>query len=104
MSKSQETPKIPLPKGRKKQVRSAVLHVISLAQFTAAYTRGWSANSINSRIWLKAERDRANQQVALLREQIRITSAASRAACNSRTPGPPKIVLTCIDMRTREIR
>ena len=32
MSKSQETPKIPLPKGWKKQVRSAVLHVLSLAQ------------------------------------------------------------------------
>ena len=33
MSKSQQTPKIPLPKGWKKQVRSAVLHVLSLAQY-----------------------------------------------------------------------
>ena len=47
MSTSQQTPKIPLPKGWKKQVRSAVLHVLSLAQYAAAYTRGWAADSIN---------------------------------------------------------
>ena len=37
MSTSQQTPKIPLPKGWKKQVRSAVLHVLSLAQYAAEY-------------------------------------------------------------------
>ena len=36
MSTSQQTPKIPLPKGWTKQVRSAVLHVLSLAQYAAA--------------------------------------------------------------------
>jgi putative transposase len=72
MSKSQETPKIPLPKGWKKQVRSAVLHVISLAQYAAAYTRGWAADSTNARVRLKTELDRANQELLLLREEIRI--------------------------------
>lgn len=42
MSKNQETPKIPLPKGWKKQVRSAVLHGLSLAQYAVAYTRSWA--------------------------------------------------------------
>ena len=53
-------------------VKTAILHANSLAQFTLAYTRGWAANSPNSRIRLKAELDRALQLIALLREQLRI--------------------------------
>ena len=37
-------PPIPLPKGWQRHVRSAVLHVISLAQFAVAHTRGWAVN------------------------------------------------------------
>ena len=48
MSTSQQIPKIPLPKGWNKQVRSPMLHVLSLAQYTAAYTRGWAADSVNT--------------------------------------------------------
>jgi len=65
-------PAIPLPRGWPSRVKSAILHVISLAQFTMAYTRGWAANSPNSRIRLKAELDRAHQQIALWREEVRI--------------------------------
>ena len=54
-------PEVSLPRGWPSQVRSAILHVISLAQFTLAYTRGWAANSPNSRIRLKAELGRARQ-------------------------------------------
>ena len=63
---------IPLPRAWPSRVKSAILHVISLAQFTVAYTRGWAADSVNSRIRLKAELDRALQDNALLREEIRI--------------------------------
>ena len=56
-------------------VKSAMLHVISLAQFAAAYSRGWAANSINARVRLKAENDRLQQEVQLLREQMRIKDA-----------------------------
>jgi hypothetical protein len=38
----------PLPKNWKRGVRSAVLNVISLAQFSIVYGRGWAANSINA--------------------------------------------------------
>ncbi len=44
------------------RVKSAILHVISLARFSLAYTRGWAANSPNSRIRLKAELDRCQCQ------------------------------------------
>jgi hypothetical protein len=72
---TQTPPKIPLAKGWRQHVRSAMLHVISLAQFATAYTRGWAANSVNSRIRLKAELERAIQEIALLREEFRIKDA-----------------------------
>jgi len=55
MSKIQETSTIPLPKGWKKLVRSALLPVISLAQYAAIYTRGWAADSSNQRVRLQVE-------------------------------------------------
>jgi hypothetical protein len=44
MTENQDAPKTLLPRGWSKQVRAAVLHVISLAQYAAAYTRGWAAD------------------------------------------------------------
>ena len=66
------SPTLPLPRSWTSRVKSAILQVISLAQFTMAYTRGWAANSPNSRIRLKADLDRAHQEIALLREELRI--------------------------------
>ena len=51
---AQTEPRIPLPKSWNKHVRSSLLHVISLAQFAVAYTRGWAANSINPRLRQKS--------------------------------------------------
>ena len=92
MSKNQESPQIPLPRGWKKQVRSAVLHVISLAQYAAAYTRGWAADSTNARVRLKAELDRANQELLLLREEIRIKDARLARIDPHRRPHYPPMV------------
>jgi transposase InsO family protein len=69
-----QTPKVPLPKDWNKHVRSAILHVFSLAQYAVAYTRSWAANSPNARVRLKAENGRLAQEVALLREELRIKS------------------------------
>jgi hypothetical protein len=44
---AKEKPKIALPKGWTGNVRSAVLHVIGLAQYATVYTRSWAANSPN---------------------------------------------------------
>ena len=46
MSKSQQTPKIRLPKSWTRLVRSAVLHVLSLAQYAAVYARGCGGPAI----------------------------------------------------------
>ena len=79
-------PRVPLPKGWHGQVRSAVLHAISLAQFAVAHTRGWAVNSIYARIRLKAEADRLKQEVALLREEIRIKDARMARIAPHRRP------------------
>ena len=42
--------RIPLPKGWPRSIRSAVIHTISLAQFSLTHTRSWAANSWNARI------------------------------------------------------
>ena len=77
---------IPLPSGWNDTLRSAVLHVVSLAQFVAAHARGWAANSPNAWIRLKAENDRLRQELQLLREQIRITNARWEQVPASRRP------------------
>ena len=41
---------ISLPRCWPKNVKSAVLHVISLAYFAITYARAWAANSLNARV------------------------------------------------------
>ena len=77
---------IPLPRGWPSQVKSAILQVISLAQLTLAHTRGWAANSLNSRIRLKAELARGDQEIALLRERLRIHMLRMRQLPPHRRP------------------
>jgi hypothetical protein len=46
----QALPDIPVPSGRAKNVKSAVLHVISLAHYAIVAARGWAASSMNARV------------------------------------------------------
>ena len=73
--KQKRASRIPLPKGWPRQVRSAIVQVISLAQYTAVYTRSWAIDSMNGRVRLKAENDRLREEVAQLREESRIKDA-----------------------------
>jgi len=91
MTANQETPKIPLPRGWKHHLRSAVLHVISLAQYATVYTRSWAADSTNSRVRLKAQLDRASQEIALLREEMRIKDARMARIDPHRRPHYPPV-------------
>ena len=58
-------PDIPLPSGWARNVKSAVLHVISLAHYAIVAARGWAANSINARVRLTAENDQLKQETQL---------------------------------------
>lgn len=100
MPNSQETSKIPLPKGWKKHVRSAVLHVISLAQYATTYTRAWAADSFNGRVRLKAELDWASHQIALLHEELRIKDARwARIDPHRRPHYPPTERMAILQLR-----
>ena len=100
LSKKQEMGKIPLRIGWKKHMRSAVLHVISLAQYTTIHTWGWTAGSSNKRVRLKAELDRANQEIALLREELRIKDPCVVRIDSHRRPHcPPPDRMAILQLR-----
>ncbi len=52
--------------------RSAMLHVISLAQYAIVHTRSWGADSSNARMRLKSQKEQVEHDAALLRAEIRI--------------------------------
>ena len=81
-----KTPRIPLPKSWTKHVRSAMLHVISLAQYAAVYSRSWAVDSLNGRVRLRAETDRLREEVSKLREEMRIKDARMGSIPPQRRP------------------
>jgi transposase InsO family protein len=83
---AKKAPCIPLPKSWTKHVRSAMLHVISLAQFATVYSRSWAVDSLNGRVRLKVENDRLRQEVALLKEEVRIKDARMAQISPHRRP------------------
>ena len=52
----------PLPKGWPRTIRSGIVHVISLAQFSLTHTRSWAVNNWNARIRLKQKNNRHRQE------------------------------------------
>ncbi len=89
MPSKNEPPKIPLPKSWGTRVKSAILHTIALAQYALTYSRSWAADSSNQRLRLKAECDRLQQEVALLREEIRIKNVRMAQLDPQRRPHYP---------------
>src|SRR5262249_33225649 len=75
VSMSNTTLTIQLPKSWPAKVRSAMLHVVSLAKYAAVYTRSWAADCPEVRVRLRSERDRLQEDNALLREELRIKDA-----------------------------
>jgi len=97
---ARKAPRIPLPKAWTKHVRSAMLHVISLAQFATVYSRSWAVDSLNGRVRLKVERDRLRQEVALLNEEIRIKDARMAQISPHRRPHyPPTERMAILELR-----
>jgi putative transposase len=72
MPSKNKQPQIPLPNIWSAHVKSAILHIVALAQYALTYSRSWAADSSNQRVRLKAECDRLEQEVALRGEEIRI--------------------------------
>ena len=97
---ARKTPRIPLPKSWTKHVRSAMLHIVSLAQYATVYTRSWAGDSMNGRVRLKAQNDRLLQEVALQREEIRIKDARMTQISRHRRPHyPPTERMAILELR-----
>ena len=100
MSRFTNPAKIQLPKSWSTCVRSALLHVVSLAQYAAVYTRSWAADSPNARVRLKAAKDYAEQDAALLREEMRIKDARMATIAPQRRPYyPPAERMAILELR-----
>ena len=86
MAEQPEVPRINLPRGWPQRMKSAVLHVIALAQYVMTYTRGWAVNARIARVQVTAENARLRQEVALLAEEIRIKDARVKRVEPQRRP------------------
>ena len=89
MSKRTSAPKLALPRSWPSRVRLALVYVVALAQYAAVYTRSWAAESQNARVRLKANNDQLQQEVALLRAEIRIKDARMASVPALRRPHYP---------------
>ena len=77
-----------------------MLHVMSLTKLAAAHARSWAANSPNARLRLRAENERLQQEVALLRAEIRIKDARMKALTPHHRPFyPPPERLEILEVR-----
>jgi putative transposase len=91
---------LPLPRGWPRRVRSAVVQVISLAGASMAAVRGWASDSMNSSLRRRSEIDRLQQEVQLLREEIRIKDARMQHIEAQKRPHyPPTERLAILELR-----
>jgi transposase InsO family protein len=67
--------KLPLPTNWSHHVKSAVLQTIALAHVALAHVRGMCAGSSLARMRLRGKLDKLEQEVTLLREEMRIKDA-----------------------------
>ncbi len=89
-----------LPRGWTLRIRSAVLQVISLAHFAIVMARGRAAMSKNARVRQRAELERLQQEVALLREELRIKDARmTRLAPHKRARYTPTQRMAILELR-----
>jgi len=100
MSKRTSSPKFTLPRTWPCRVRSALLHVVALAQYATAHTRSWAAESCNTRVRLRATVDQIQQEIALLQAEIRIKDARMTCVPAHRRPYyPPVVRLEILQLR-----
>ena len=100
MPSKNKQPQIPLPKSWGTHVKTAILHVVALAQYALTYSRSWAADSTNQRVRLKAENDHLQQELALRQEELRIKDARMHQMAPARRPHyPPTERMAILELR-----
>src|SRR5882672_9773022 len=101
MSPNMLSSSLPLPRGWPRRVRSAGRpgH-LSLARTSLALTQGLASESMNHQLRRRAEGDRLQQEIQLLREEIRIKDARMEQLEAHRRPHyPPTERLAILELR-----
>jgi len=91
---------IPLPRNWSRQTKSALLHVIALANFAVVRLRGWCADSRLIRARLAAKVERLEAEGAMLKEELHIKDARlGRIPARERPHYPPTERLAILALR-----
>ncbi len=92
---------VPLPAKWPKNARLALLHAVSLAHLAMTRTRSWCADSRIARVRLSSEVDHLRQEVALLREELRIKDARLALIPAAERPRyPPELRMAILALRS----
>lgn len=92
--------KLSLPHHWDRNVRSAIIQVASLAHWGIVYARSWAADSKLQRVRLAGTLDRARNEIALLKEEIRIKDARmARIGPHRRPFYPPMERLAVLELK-----
>ncbi len=67
--------RIPLPRGWRRHTKSAILQILALSHYAFTARVAGASNDRNRRTRRRAEIDRLNHELALLREELRIKNA-----------------------------
>ena len=82
------------------RVRTAIVHVISMANVVLTVARGRAEHHFDARVRLRAENVRLEQEVAQLREELRIKDARMERVPAQRRPHyPPVERLAILELR-----
>lgn len=91
----------PLPSVLPKHARLALLHAISLASTALTTVQGWAAGQRSSRLRLRAELERLERELALLREELRLKDARlARLPARERPHFPTGERLALLELRS----
>jgi len=79
-------PKLPLPRGWKRRVRSSVLQILALSHYSFTVLLAKAAESKNRHIRFQARLDRRPREITLLQEELRIKDARMERVLPHRCP------------------
>jgi putative transposase len=80
-----------LPKHWPRRIRSAIVHVASMANVAFNVARAHAENQFDARVRLQAQLDQRDREISLLREEQRIKDARMQSAPAQRRPHYPPI-------------
>ena len=91
---------VPLPDSWSEVAKKAFISILGMAHMILVYSRSWCANSRNARVRLQGELDRADQEVSLLLEELRIkNSRLERVPAKNRPHYPPVERMAILELK-----